>query len=74
MERNGSQQIVVIAHYTDGHTEDVTRMTQFDSNDTEMAECSVTGLVNTSELTGSVAIMAHCQGHVGVFRATDFAG
>ena len=37
MELNGSQQIVVIAHYTDGHTEDVTRMTQFDSNDTEMA-------------------------------------
>ncbi|MCA9175586.1 MAG: DUF1553 domain-containing protein [Planctomycetales bacterium] len=70
MERNGTQQIVVIARYSDGHTEDVTRMTQFDSNDTEMAEPSVTGLVTTSDLTGSVAIMARYQGHVGVFRAT----
>ena len=70
MERNGNQQLVVIAHYTDGHTEDVTRMTQFDSNDTEMAESTETGLVTTSELTGSVAIMARYQGHVGVFRAT----
>lgn len=70
MGRNASQQIAVIAHYTDGHTEDVTRMTQFDSNDTEMAESSVTGLVTTAELTGSVAIMARYQGTVGVFRAT----
>ena len=70
MERNGTQQLVVIAHYTDGHTEDVTRMTQFDSNDTEMAEAGVTGLVTTSDLTGSVAVMARYQGNVGVFRAT----
>ena len=50
--------------------EDVTRTTQFDSNDTEMAEVSVTGLVTTGQLTGSVAVMARYQGHVGVFRAT----
>ena len=70
MEREGTQQIVVIAHYSDGSTEDVTRTTQFDSNDTEMAEVSVSGLVTTSQLTGSVAVMARYQGHVGVFRAT----
>lgn len=70
MGRNASQQITVVAHYNDGHTEDVTRMTQFDSNDTEMAESSMSGLVTTAELTGSVAIMARYQGHVGVFRAT----
>ena len=44
MDRDADQQVIVIAHYTDGHTEDVTRMTTFDSNDTEMAEVSVTGL------------------------------
>lgn len=70
MERNGAQQIVVVAHYSDGSSVDVTRTTQFDSNDTEMAEVSVTGLVKTAEQTGSVAVMARYQGHVGVFRAT----
>ena len=70
MERESTQQIVVIAHYSNGSTEDVTRTTQFDSNDTEMGEVSVTGLVTTGQLTGSVAVMARYQGHVGVFRAT----
>ena len=70
MSRNTSQQILVVAHYTDGSTKDVTRMTQFDSNDVEMAECNVTGLVTVNQLTGSVAIMARYLGHVGVFRST----
>lgn len=70
MGRDSSQQVVVVAHYSDGSTKDVTRMTQFDSNDTEFAEVTATGLVTTSKLTGSVAIMARYQGHVGVFRAT----
>lgn len=70
MGRDGSQQLTAVAHYTDGTTQDITRMTQFDSNDPEMAEVSATGLVTTSQLTGSVAVMARYQGHVGVFRAT----
>jgi hypothetical protein len=70
MGREATQQIVAIAHYSDGSTEDVTRTTQFDSNDTEMGEVSVTGMVTTAQLTGSVAVMARYQGHVGVFRAT----
>ncbi|MDP6553946.1 MAG: DUF1553 domain-containing protein [Pirellulaceae bacterium] len=70
MGREHSQQLVSIAHYTDGSTKDVSRMTQFDSNDAEMAEVSATGLVTTARLTGSVAVMARYQGYVGVFRAT----
>lgn len=70
MERDNKQQLVVVAHYSDGSSEDVTRTVQFDSNDTEMAEVSVTGLVTTGQLTGSVAVMARYQGHVGVFRST----
>jgi hypothetical protein len=70
MEREGTQQVIVIAHYSDGSTEDVTRTTQFDSNDAEMAEVSASGLVRTSQFTGSVAIMARYLGHVDVFRAT----
>lgn len=70
MQRKNSQQISVTAHYNDGTTRDVTRTTQFDSNDTEMAEVSETGLITTSTITGSVAVMARYQGHVDVFRAT----
>lgn len=70
MQRKESQQVSVIAHFSDGSTKDVTRTTQFDSNDTEMAEVTETGLVTTSTYTGSVAVMARYQGHVDVFRAT----
>ncbi|MDP7020151.1 MAG: DUF1549 and DUF1553 domain-containing protein [Pirellulaceae bacterium] len=70
MQREGTQQLSVIAHYTDGRMADVTRMTRFDSNDTEMADVSVTGVVTTARLTGSVAVMARYQGFSGVFRAT----
>jgi hypothetical protein len=70
MQRGGQQQIVVLAHYTDGTIEDVTRVATYDSNDGEMAECTPTGLVKTRDLTGDVAIMARYQGQVGVFRAT----
>ncbi|MEC9093950.1 MAG: DUF1549 domain-containing protein, partial [Planctomycetota bacterium] len=69
MQRKKSQQVSVMAHYSDGSHRDVTRTTQFDSNDTEMAEVSPSGLITTSTLTGSVAIMARYQGHVDVFRA-----
>lgn len=70
MQRKKSQQVTVVAHFSDGSVRDVTRTTQFDSNDTEMAEVTETGLVSTSTYTGSVAVMARYQGHVGVFRAT----
>lgn len=70
LSRGAGQQISVIAHFSNGTTQDVTRTTQFDSNDGEMAGVSVTGLVTTNQLAGSVAIMARYQGHVGVFRAT----
>ena len=70
MGRDKDQQIIAVAHYSDGSMRDVTRMTQFDSNDTEFAEVSVTGLVTTAKLTGSVAVMARYQGYVDVFRST----
>ncbi len=70
MERDGSQQITIISHLSDGSTQDVTRATQLSSNDEEMAEVSPDGLVTTTKLTGSVAIMARYVGHVTVFRAT----
>lgn len=70
MARNGQQQVVVLAHYSDGSTEDVTRLAQYEPNSTEMAEVAATGLVKTMDLAGDVAVMARYQGQVAVFRAS----
>jgi len=70
MPRGGEQQLLVIAHYTDGATEDVTSTVKFEPNNPDMAEVDDTGLVKTLDLTGEVAVMARYQGQVGVFRAT----
>jgi len=70
MDRDSQQQIAVIATYSDGSSEDVTRMALYEPNDGEMAETSVTGLVKTLGLAGEVAIMARYQGQVSTFRAT----
>jgi len=70
MTQQSEQQVSVLATYSDGSTEDVTRMALYEANDTEMAECSETGLVSTLTLAGEVAIMARYQGQVSTFRAT----
>ena len=70
MPRDGSQQLSVTAHYSDGSRRDVTRMTHFESNDPDLAEVTEQGLVTTQTSTGSVAIMTRFQSHVDVYRAT----
>jgi Protein of unknown function (DUF1549)/Protein of unknown function (DUF1553) len=70
MERKGQQQIIVVAHHNDGSILDVTRMTQFESNATNLAEVSATGLVTAKSIPGSAAVMVRYQSHVDVFRAT----
>ncbi|HLQ43998.1 MAG TPA: DUF1549 and DUF1553 domain-containing protein, partial [Planctomycetaceae bacterium] len=70
MDRGADQQITVIATYSDGTTEDVTRMALFEANDSEMAEATNTGMIKTLDLAGEVAIMARYQGQVSTFRAT----
>lgn len=70
MQKDSRQQLAVVAHYSDGTTEDVTSSVQFESNDAELAECSATGLVKTGAQTGGAAIMARYQGKVAVFRAS----
>ncbi|MFO0895804.1 MAG: DUF1553 domain-containing protein [Pirellulales bacterium] len=70
MQKDSRQQLAVVAHYSDGSTEDVTLSVQFESNDPELAQCSATGLVKTGSQTGGAAIMARYQGKVAVFRAS----
>src|SRR5262249_44779208 len=45
LPRWGKQQFAVLAHYSDGHVEDVTRLAQYESNDKEIAEVEPSGLV-----------------------------
>lgn len=70
MDRGANQQITVMATYSNGTTEDVTRMALYEPNDTEMAEVTPTAMVKTLDLAGEVAIMARYQGQVSVFRST----
>jgi hypothetical protein len=71
MRPGGSQQLIVIAHYSDGSMRDVTRMARLESNDAEMAEVSPAGwLTSHDQAAGTVAVMCTFQGHVDVFRAT----
>ena len=69
LDRNSTQQLLVTAVYDDGHTEDVTRWAQFQSNDTEVAEVEDGGMVRTRDLAGQAAVMARYQGLVTVFTA-----
>ena len=64
-----TQQLAVLATYSDGKVEDVTRGAVYESNDSEMADCDENGRVELKELVGDVAVMARYQGHVTVFRA-----
>ena len=70
MGPNSQQQLAVIAHYTDGSTEDVTATAQYEPNVAAMAEVTDRGLVTTTDQTGDVAVMIRYQSHVSVFRAT----
>jgi uncharacterized protein DUF1549/uncharacterized protein DUF1553 len=69
MSRLTTQQLAVIAHLSNGQTMDVTRMTQFEANERELADASDTGLVEARGRAGTFAVMARYQTHVDVFRA-----
>ncbi|HTU91557.1 MAG TPA: DUF1549 domain-containing protein, partial [Gemmataceae bacterium] len=70
MMRNNHQQFAIYAHYSDGHTEDISRRAQYESNDQEVAVVDSAGLVRTLGMSGEAAVMVRYQEHVSVFRAT----
>ncbi len=57
-KKNSSQQLTVTATYSDGSTEDITRTAQYESNNTDMANVSTSGLVSSGSGAGDVAVMA----------------
>ncbi len=70
MPLKASQQLKVIAHYTDGSTRDVTKRALYEANEKAMAETNEQGLVTLYDLPGDVAVMVRYQGKVSTFRAT----
>ena len=69
LDRKSRQQLAVLAHYSDGSVEDVTRRTQYECNDTDIAAVNDSGVVSTLDMTGQAAVMARFSGQVTVFRA-----
>ena len=69
MPRGADQQLAVLAHYTDGSVRDVTRVAQYQSNETTVAGVDADGLVRTFDLSGEAAVMARYMGQVAVFHA-----
>jgi hypothetical protein len=67
---DGSQQVLVVAHYTDGTTRDVTRAALYEPNDKEMADVDAGGRLRLLGRPGDVAVMVRYQGRVAVSRAT----
>jgi hypothetical protein len=70
MPLKGDQQLVVLAHYTDGSVEDVTRSALYEPNEKSMAAAGDDGRVTLYDQPGDVAVMIRYQGRVAVFRAT----
>jgi hypothetical protein len=70
MALGGEQQLVVLAHYTDGWIEDVTQGALYEPNDKDMAKSDETGLIKLYNQPGDVAVMVRYQAKVTTFRAT----
>ncbi len=66
MRPREEQQLVVTAHYSDGHTRDVTRLAQFQSNESAVVAVDDDGLVKAGPIPGEAAIMARYMGEIAI--------
>ena len=69
LNRGATQQLAVIAEYTDGTRRDVTRQAEFFSNLDIVAAVDSSGVVTAGKQSGEAAIMARHRGFVAVFLA-----
>lgn len=68
MAVDAKQAVTVTAHYDDGSRRDVTRLAQFQSNESGIAAVDVNGVVQAQGVCGEAAIMARYMGEIAVFR------
>ncbi|MCA9179041.1 MAG: DUF1549 domain-containing protein [Planctomycetales bacterium] len=69
LARDGEQQLMVVAEYSDGSHRDVTRQSSFSSNLDPVAAVDANGLVRAVGESGEAAVMARYMGQVAVFHA-----
>lgn len=70
VEPNSTLQLRVTAHFSDGHSRDVTSRSLFETNLPEVAEVDDSGELTTNSRGGLFAAMVRFGGTVGVFRGT----
>lgn len=66
MKPRGEQQLIITAHYSDGSTRDVTRLAQFQSNESVVVDVEDDGLVKAGPIPGEAAIMARYMGKIAI--------
>jgi len=66
LQSQQSAPLRVTAHYSDGSTRDVTRLTNYLSNDDAVATVSAAGVIVAGELPGETAVMARYMNHIQV--------
>lgn len=66
MLKQGQQQLIVTAHYSDGSTRDVTSSSAFQSNESAIVAVDTHGLMTAGPIPGETAVMARYQGHIAV--------
>jgi hypothetical protein len=59
-------QLSVIAHYSDGSTRNVTEMSDYQSNESGIAQIDEQGYITVSNIVGEAAIMARYMGQIDV--------
>ncbi len=63
---NSQKPLKVIAHYSNGTTRDVTRLAQFQSNESAIAAVNDGGVISTNTITGESAVMARYMNMIAV--------
>ena len=70
MSRGAVQQLVVLAHFSDGSVVDVSRTALYEVNEQDIAKINESGHIQAAEQPGDFAVMVRYQGKVGTFCAT----
>lgn len=70
LENGATRPLKAVAHYDDGSTRDVTRLSAFQSNESPIAEIDEHGLISAGAITGDAAIMARFMGKIAVCEVT----
>ena len=73
LAREATQQILIRAHFTDGHTEDVTRWVRFTSNNTTVAEIDSSGRLTVTGHGESAIVASYLSKNVVTAISVPFA-